>query len=517
MKTSAIRKLSSLLVFFLTLFIPCQINSQINDIKIVHPLMGTISFSLASGITIPFTDYANLRQGFIWKGATGYYFTTYTNNIVAIKVFGGTGFLKGMDRKKANTEFNTPISFFGAGVNYGYRIGEEFFPSLFAGLSYLYFNPEDRNGNKMPNNELNNYSNNDVNLNFELGLQYLISEKITLDLNAGIALNFNDWLDGSVKGNNNDIFYALMLGVSYYPMADEDSDNDGVANSKDICQDTQEGVTVDEFGCPIDTDRDKVPDYLDRCPNTPASVAVDLNGCPIDSDLDGVPDYLDRCPGTIQGLEVGIYGCPIDLDRDRVPDYRDHCPNTPLGVPVDTSGCPIDTDGDSIPDYLDKCPNTPDTLKVNQYGCPIDSDEDGVPDYIDKCSNTPPNTRVTIDGCTDDFYEYIFNAETLFRTGEAILTTNAYEELDKVIDKIKLIPNSTWRIEGHTDNTGGYEFNKKLSLSRAEAVYNYFISMGLNGDMFEIIGRGEDFPIANNNSQEGRRANRRVVLIRVEQ
>ena len=136
---------------------------------------------------------------------------------------------------------------------------------------------------------------------------------------------------------------------------------------------------------------------------------------------------------------------------------------------------------------------------------------------MDKCPGTAPNKKVTADGCLDDFYEYIFNAETLFRTGEAILTANAYYELDKVLEKIKLIPNATWRIEGHTDNTGGYEYNKKLSLLRAEAVYNYYISTGLDGDHFEIIGRGEDFPIANNNSQEGRRANRRVVLIRVEQ
>ncbi len=516
MKTPAIRKLSSLLVFFLILFIPCQINSQIKDIKIIHPLMGTVSLSLASGITIPFTDYANSRQGFIWKGAAGYYFTTYTNNFVAM-VFGGTGFLKGKDRNKANTEFNTPISLFGAGINYGYQIEESFFPSLFAGLSYIHFDPEDSTGNKMPNNELDIYSNNEVNLNFDLGLQYLITEKITLDVNAGVVLNINDWLDDTVKGKNNDIFYTLLLGVSYYLMADEDSDNDGVANSKDLCQDTQERVTVDEFGCPIDTDRDKVPDYLDRCPNTPPAVVVDLYGCPIDSDLDGVPDFLDRCPGTIQGLRVNRYGCPIDSDRDRVPDYLDRCLETPQGVAVDSTGCPLDSDGDLIPDYLDRCPDTPNNLRVDEFGCPSDTDNDGVPNYLDKCPNTAPNKKVTADGCLDNFYEYIFNAETLFRTGEAILTARAYQELDKVLDKIKLIPNVTWRIEGHTDNTGGYEYNKKLSLLRAEAVYNYFISTGLSEDKFEIVGRGEDFPIEDNNSQEGRRANRRVVLIRVEQ
>jgi len=110
--------------------------------------MGTISLSLGSGIAIPFTDYNSSQTGFIWKGAAGYYFKTYTNHFVAIKLFGGTGILKGEDENKDITEFNTSISFFGAGVNYGYRIGDNFFPSLFAGLSYLQFNPLDRNRNE---------------------------------------------------------------------------------------------------------------------------------------------------------------------------------------------------------------------------------------------------------------------------------------------------------------------------------------------------------------------------------
>ena len=126
-------------------------------------------------------------------------------------------------------------------------------------------------------------------------------------------------------------------------------------------------------------------------------------------------------------------------------------------------------------------------------------------------------TKVTSDGCLDNFYEYVFSAATLFNTNEAILSAISYGELDQVVREIKLRPDSRWRIEGHTDNTGEYEYNKKLSLLRAEAVYNYLISTGLNADNFEVVGRGEDFPIAENNSPEGRRKNRRVVLIRVEQ
>jgi len=403
MNTTALIKLSLLLLIILFLFSPYQVNSQVKHKRIIHPLTGTVSLSLGSGITIPFTDYNNSPVGYIWKGSASYYFSTYTNNFVAIKVFGGMGLLKGDDTNKDISIYNTPISFFGAGVSYGYRIEEKLFPYLFAGLSYLHFDPEDMNGNKMPSNESGAYSNNAVNLNFELGLQYLITEKTTLDLFFGIANNINDWLDDEVKGRNNDIFYTFMFGLSYHLAADNDNDFDGVGDSQDSCPDTQEGITVDEFGCPIDTDRDNIPDDLDICPQSPPGVIVDANGCPYDTDSDGVPDYLDRCPGTIPGLRVNGYGCPMDADLDGVPDYLDRCQWTPKGILVDSLGCPLDTDHDSIPDYLDKCPDTPENIHVDSLGCPIDSDSDGVPDYLDRCPDTPLNSKVTSAGCVYNF------------------------------------------------------------------------------------------------------------------
>ena len=310
MNTTAYKKIFPHLLFLLILFLPNKMNAQLKDTKVIHPLMGTVSISQVCGATFNSTDYSKSRTGLIWKTSVGYYFNTYSNDFVAIKVFGGKGYLSGEDINKENIKFNTPISFFGTGVNYGYRIEERFFPSLFAGFSYLHFDPEDIDGNKLPNNESGAYNNYDVDLNFELGLQYLIFNKLTLDVNAGVVLNFNDWLDDIEIGGDNDIFYTFTLGVTYYPMAENDGDNDGVGDSQDLCQDTQKGVTVDDFGCPVDTDHDNIPDYLDRCTQTPPGVIVDVNGCPLDNDLDGVPDYLDRCPGTLQGLRVNRYGCP---------------------------------------------------------------------------------------------------------------------------------------------------------------------------------------------------------------
>ena len=281
---------AKLLLVIILLFFISSGYAQEKEKRIIHPVMGTLSLSLESGITIPFTDYKNSEVGFAYRGSVGYYFNTYTNHFVGIKAFGGLGQIKGSDPNRTSPEFKTDIAFVGAGINYGYRISEKVFPSVFAGLSYLHFKPKDKNNQPLPNNLANVYSKDDVNLNFDLGLQYLITDQVTIGLSGGVAINFNDWLDDTERGNENDIFYNVMAGINYYVFGKKDSDKDGVDDDKDACPDTPEGVDVDENGCPIDTDRDGVPDYLDACSHTPAGVQVDSEGCPIDSDGDGILD-----------------------------------------------------------------------------------------------------------------------------------------------------------------------------------------------------------------------------------
>ncbi len=515
MSNNSYLKKTAYILFLIFLFVNIAFSQNENK-KIIHPLTGAVTLSAETGATFSYTDYANTKSGFIWRGSVEYYLPTYTNHLVAIKLFGGTGNLRGNDERKVPTEFKTDIGFFGSGITYGYRIGEKLFPTIFAGLSYLSFDPKDDKGNQLPNNVADKYNKNDVNLNVEIGIKYLITNVLTFNMSFGSVFNFNDWLDDLEKGEKDDIFYTLMAGLTFNLIPGGDSDNDGVKDSEDLCPDTPEGIEVDLLGCPSDEDRDGIADYLDKCPNTPARVRVDANGCPLDSDRDGIPDYLDRCPNTPPEVKINRYGCPLDSDGDSVPDYLDKCPKTPGGIRVDSLGCPVDLDKDRVPDYLDKCPNTPTGILVDNTGCPLDSDRDGVADYLDKCPNTPLGIPVTMDGCSDEFQEYIFYASTTFETGKAILSVSAYDELDKVIAKIKLRPNSEWRIEGHTDNQGEPEYNKILSFRRAQAVFNYFLSKGLDKNRFETVGLGEDFPIADNFTAEGRILNRRVVLISVE-
>jgi OOP family OmpA-OmpF porin len=87
--------------------------------------------------------------------------------------------------------------------------------------------------------------------------------------------------------------------------------------------------------------------------------------------------------------------------------------------------------------------------------------------------------------------------------------------LDELVKAMRMDPTSKWMIEGHTDNTGSYNNNKKLSAARAGAVLEYFISKGINANRFTVRGMGPDYPVADNTTADGRSKNRRVTIIRV--
>lgn len=294
-----------------------------------------------------------------------------------------------------------------------------------------------------------------------------------------------------------------------------DSDKDGVFDGLDRCPNTPEGAKVDEYGCDNDSDGDGVANEVDACPNTKSGVTVDSTGCPIDTDKDGVPDGLDKCPNTPEGTEVDNTGCPLDFDKDGVPNALDKCPNTPAGISVDSTGCSSDVDKDGVPDGLDKCPNTPKDAPVDSTGCPLDTDKDGIPDYQDKCPNTLPGIKIDNKGCPvnkkEDLEQLKKGIE--FQTGSAKLTKASYGTLDDIIKLMKKITVANLEVQGHTDNTGSEETNKKLSQDRAQAVVDYFIQQGIASERVRAVGFGSDKPIADNKSKAGRAKNRRVELV----
>lgn len=219
----------------------------------------------------------------------------------------------------------------------------------------------------------------------------------------------------------------------------------------------------------------------------------------VDLDQDGINDENDKCPN--QFGTAKYMGCPIpDTDGDTINDENDKCP-TQAGL-ARYNGCPIpDTDSDSINDENDKCPSQWGLARYN--GCPIpDTDTDGVNDEIDKC----PNVTGIADnlGCPEIIVYY--------QRDQATLTAYDKGNLDRVIKFLNNNPTLNISIQSHTSTTGKADYNQKLSEKRATATMNYLIYKGINKERLSVIGFGEQFPVGDNETEEGRAQSRRTVI-----
>lgn len=93
------------------------------------------------------------------------------------------------------------------------------------------------------------------------------------------------------------------------------------------------------------------------------------------------------------------------------------------------------------------------------------------------------------------------------------LKTESFVELQKLYDFLSIKPQIHIEIQGHTDNTGQEEYNQKLSLLRAESIRKYLLKKGIAADRLSVKGFGATQPIADNSTEEGRKQNRRTVIL----
>ncbi|HYM35056.1 MAG TPA: OmpA family protein, partial [Steroidobacteraceae bacterium] len=101
-----------------------------------------------------------------------------------------------------------------------------------------------------------------------------------------------------------------------------------------------------------------------------------------------------------------------------------------------------------------------------------------------------------------------------FPTGKSSIEPSSFGLMTKVQEAIKLFPNASFIVEGHTDADGSDSANLILSQDRADAVKQYLISnAGVNAEKISSIGYGESRPVASNQNAEGKARNRRIDLV----
>ncbi len=101
----------------------------------------------------------------------------------------------------------------------------------------------------------------------------------------------------------------------------------------------------------------------------------------------------------------------------------------------------------------------------------------------------------------------------LFETGRSDLKPGATTSLDKLVSFLNQYPDRNAVIEGHTDDVGTSISNQALSQRRADSVNTYLLQRGINSQRLTASGMGEDQPVADNGSENGRQQNRRVEII----
>jgi len=117
-----------------------------------------------------------------------------------------------------------------------------------------------------------------------------------------------------------------------------------------------------------------------------------------------------------------------------------------------------------------------------------------------------------VDKMPNDVVRITMTNQTAFDTNSTAIKPGFYSTMDKVADVVIRYGKTTLTIVGHTDNKGTAEYNQKLSEQRALAVAQYLETKDVNPVRLATLGKGESDPIASNDSEAGRQANRRVEI-----
>ncbi len=102
-----------------------------------------------------------------------------------------------------------------------------------------------------------------------------------------------------------------------------------------------------------------------------------------------------------------------------------------------------------------------------------------------------------------------------FDVGKATIKPESMGEINRIVQLMNENPTLKFSVEGHTDSTGNATSNQTLSEQRSQAIVAKLVELGIAQDRLTAVGKGQNSPIADNNTDEGRAKNRRVEFVKL--
>lgn len=492
-------------IFLMFTVIFTVISIQVQAQLIQPGFGGGVSFAGIVGHT-DFTDKENV--GHLSRAFLRYGFSSHFH----AELGGGIGVISGPDYRTLikPLEFRLLIS----------PLSEEnWSPYLYGGAGYMNYKIEDVPSNATPGEEHNGWMGV---IPAGLGLQFAFIENIALELTAGYNLTLKDNLESVILDDNNDGYFSFSIGLTATGGdPNKDTDGDGLTDKQEKELGTDPKIA--------DTDNDGLKDgeEVHKYKTDPLRADTDGDGLndgdevvkyktdpnKVDTDGDGLNDYAELMTHNTSPLKADTDSDGL-TDSDEINKYK----TSPVKHDSDNDGL---NDGDEVVKYKT------DPLKS-------DSDGEGLSDSEEILKyKTNPLNKDTDDGTVDDFTEVKRGTDPLmtdddvvkigvpivlegitFDVNKATIKPESENTLMKALKTLQTYQDIYVEIGGHTDSDGSSTKNQKLSEARSESVKSWLVSKGIDAARISTKGYGEDKPIADNKTKEGKQKNRRIEFTR---
>jgi len=357
-----------------------------------------------------------------------------------------------------------------------------------------------------------------------IGAEFALGERVLLDFALGGAMSSTYLLDAYRSDEDNiwDSYFNASLGLTFTgENCKVDKDMDGLGKCDEVKIGT-DPLNADSDGDGLNDGEEFLTYKTDPLnPDTDGEGLMDgvevkstgTNPLIADTDGDGLND----------AEEVNTYKTDplvIDTDKDGLKDGEEVLTYKTNPVKADTDGDGL-TDGDEVLKYKT------DPLKA-------DTDGDGLSDSEEVLTHKTDPLKIDTDaGAVDDGTEVKRGTDPLnpeddvvkigvvyvmediyFDVNKTTVKPESEVRLNKVLKTLQTYSDISVEVSGHTDSDGSAKSNQILSEGRAESVKDWLVNKGIEARRISTVGYGEDKPVADNKTKEGKQKNRRIEFKR---